>query len=132
MAAGEEQVRDVERHFGVRFPDDYRQFVMTRGSMDQYVPPADDYLMINPIEEIISLNDAGEIQSRFAGAVVIGSDGSRELLAYDFRREPPALVLLDITAPDWSSALHQAASLTEFLQRFPDRGWNWQTAAETG
>jgi hypothetical protein len=124
MAARDAQVEDVERYFGVRFPDDYRWFMSTQAGMSRLVPPANHYLAIDPIEEIISINDAAEIQERFPGAVVIGGDGSRELLTYDFRREPPTLVLLDITAEDWSDALYQASSLTELLQRFPDHGWS--------
>ncbi|HXA60911.1 MAG TPA: SMI1/KNR4 family protein [Streptosporangiaceae bacterium] len=126
MVASEAQVRDVEQHFGVRFPDDYRRFLATQGSMGRSVPPVNDCLMVDPVEKIIEINEAGEIQDRFPGAVVIGGDGSRELLTYDFRQEPPVLVLLDITAEDWSDALYQASSLTELLRQFPDRGWSWE------
>lgn len=94
--------------------------------MGRSVPPVNDCLMVDPVEKIIEINEAGEIQDRFPGAVVIGGDGSRELLTYDFRQEPPVLVLLDITAEDWSDALYQASSLTELLRQFPDRGWSWE------
>ena len=91
--------------------------------MDGLVPPADSYLSIHPIESVIGNNEAGGIQQRFPGALVIGGDGSREMLTYDFRQSPPPLLLLDITAPDWSSGIYQASSLTVFLAQFPDRGW---------
>jgi hypothetical protein len=94
--------------------------------MDQFVPPANDYLMIYPVARIVDVNEAGEIQDRFPRAVVIGSDGSRELLTYDFRQDPPTLVLLDITAEDWSRAVYQAPTLTELLREFPNRGWVWE------
>lgn len=115
----------AERHFGVRFPQDYRDFLATEGSMSRFVPPADDFLMITSVEELIPVNEAGEFQGRFPGGVVIGGDGGREFLTYDFRQEPPALVLLDVSAPDWSSAIHQAPSLTALLERFPRTGWNF-------
>lgn len=114
----------AERHFGVRLPQDYRDFLATEGSMSRFVPPADDFLMINPVEDLIPVNEAGEFQRNFPGAVVIGGDGSREFLTYDFRQEPPALVLLDFAAQDWSSAIHQATSLTALLKQFPHTGWN--------
>ena len=113
----------VEQHFGLRIPNDYRHFLLTRRSMDGLVPPADSYLSIHPIESVIGNNEAGGIQQRFPGALVIGGDGSREMLTYDFRQSPPPLLLLDITAPDWSSGIYQAPSLTVFLAQFPDRGW---------
>jgi hypothetical protein len=123
MAASEAQIVDVERHFGVQFPGDYRCFLLTRGAMKQFLPPANPFVEIGPVEEVIRLNEAGLIQERFPGAVAIGGDGSREMLIYDFRQDPPPLVLLDITAAGWSDAIHQAASLTALLQRLPERGW---------
>lgn len=123
MIANEAQIAEVEQHFGVRFPDDYRHFLLTRGSMGEFIPPIGSYLQIEPIDTIIGLNEAGGIQDRFEGAIVIGGDGSREMLTYDFRHDPPPLHLLDITAPDWSSGIYQARSLTEFLAQFPERGW---------
>jgi hypothetical protein len=53
----------------------------------------------------------------------MGSDGSREVLAYDFRKLQSPLVLLDITAQDWSDAVYQASSLTALLAQPPERGW---------
>jgi SMI1 / KNR4 family (SUKH-1) len=126
MGASEAQITKVERYFGVRFPDDYRRSLAAQGSIDQFVPPAGDYLTIYPIDQIIEINQAGSIPERFPGAVVIGGDGSREMLVYDFREDPPALVLLDITAEGWPAALYQAPSLTALLEQFPQRGWSFE------
>jgi hypothetical protein len=123
MGANQQDIAMVEQHFGLRLPDDYRGFLLTRGSMSEFVPPADHYLNIHPIESVIGNNEAGGIQERFPGALVIGGDRSREMLTYDFRQNPPPLLLLDITAPDWSSGFYQAPSLTAFFAQFPDRGW---------
>lgn len=125
MSSNESQITQVEQHFGVQFPPDYRYFLTTQGSMSQFVLPADDFLMINAISELIEVNDAGEFQERFPGSLVIGGDGSRELLTYDFGQDPPPLVLLDVSAPDWSSALHQASSFASFLEGFSRTGWKW-------
>jgi len=76
-----------------------------------------------PIDDVIPVNDACEIQRRFPGAIVIGSDGSREMLAYDFRQGQSPLVLLDITTQDWSDAVYQAISLTALPAQLPERGW---------
>ena len=37
MLASEEQIAEVERYFGVRFPNDYRHFLLTRGAMKKFV-----------------------------------------------------------------------------------------------
>jgi hypothetical protein len=70
MATGEAGIVEVERHLGVRFPDDYRRFLATRGSLAEFVPPAGDYLSIDPVDQVIGINQAGEIAERFPGAVV--------------------------------------------------------------
>ncbi|MFE5594227.1 hypothetical protein [Streptomyces sp. NPDC056549] len=83
--------------------------------------------MIDALAELTGINEAGEFQKRFPGAVVIGGDGSRELLVYDFRQDTPPLVTLDVSAEDWSSAIHQATSLSAFLEQFPETAWKWTT-----
>ncbi|WP_329274822.1 SMI1/KNR4 family protein [Streptomyces sp. NBC_00691] len=129
MGSSEDRIAQVEKHFGVRFPQDYRDFLGTTGSLRQFVPPADDFLVIDALEELIGANEAGEFQERFPGAVVIGGDGSRELLVYDFRQATPVLVTLDVSAEDWSSAIHQATSLSALLEDFPRTGWQWDETA---
>ncbi|MFJ2933037.1 SMI1/KNR4 family protein [Streptomyces sp. NPDC087219] len=125
MSSDDDRIAQVEHHFGVGFPQDYRDFLGTTGSLSRFVPPADDFLVIDALDELIGNNEAGEFQKRFPGAVVIGGDGSRELLVYDFRKDTPPLVTLDVSAEDWSSAIHQAPSLTAFLEGFARTGWNW-------
>ncbi|WP_435191442.1 SMI1/KNR4 family protein [Streptomyces sp. bgisy126] len=125
MSSNDDRIAQVEHHFGVRFPQDYRDFLGTTGSLSRFVPPADDFLVIDALDELIGNNEAGEFQKRFPGAVVIGGDGSRELLTYDFRQDPPPLVTLDVSAEDWSSAIHQATSLFALLENFSQSGWKW-------
>ncbi|MEU9713859.1 SMI1/KNR4 family protein [Streptomyces sp. NPDC047976] len=125
MSSNNDQIAQVEHHFGVRFPQDYRDFLGTTGSLSQFVPPADDFLVIDALVELIGINEAGGFQKRFPGAVVIGGDGSRELLAYDFRQGIPPLVTLDVSAENWSSAIYQAPSLSALLEQFPQTGWRW-------
>ena len=126
MAASESQIADVEHHFGLQLPADYRRFLLTQGTVGTFLPPSNAYVNVYPVEEVIGVNQAGFIQERFPEALVIGSDGSREMLTYDFRQDPPTLVLLDITAEDWSAAIYQASSLTSLLDQLPDSGWRFQ------
>jgi hypothetical protein len=128
MGSNNNEITQAEGHFGVRFPQDYRHFLATRGSMSQFVPPADDFLMIHDVAELIDVNEAGDFQQRFPGSLVIGGDGSREMLTYDFRQEPPPLLLIDVSAQDWSSAIPQAPSLSALLGHFADRGWEWDNS----
>jgi len=123
MPASEDEIAEIERHFRVRLLDDYRRFLLTMGRLGEAFPPANSYLSLCAIDEVIPVNEAGDIQKRFPGGLVIGGDGSREMLTYDFRHGRARLVLLDITAGEWSDAIHQASSLTELLAQFPEKGW---------
>ncbi|MFC5200361.1 SMI1/KNR4 family protein [Streptomyces kaempferi] len=128
MKSNDGAITQAERCFQVRLPGDYRHFLVTEGSMARFVPPADDFLMLHAADEVIEINEAGEFQDRFPGSVVIGGDGGRELLTYDFRQEPPPLLLLDVSAQDWSAAIQQAPSLAALLERFPETGWRWDVS----
>lgn len=72
MSSIDDRIVQVEHYFGVRFPLDYRDFLGTTGSLSQFVPPTDDFLVIDALDELIGINEAGEFQKRFPGAVVIG------------------------------------------------------------
>ncbi|MFF3949578.1 hypothetical protein ACFYYN_32880 [Streptomyces sp. NPDC001902] len=73
----------------------------------------------------MGLNEAVELAARLPGAVIIGGDGSRELLVYDGRQHP-SLYMVDVSAEGWSDAIHQAASITEFMARFAEQGRLWE------
>ena len=123
MPASEAKIAHVERHFGVRFPDDYRSFLLTRGGMSEFLSPAHAYVEIYAINEVIPINEAGFVQQRFPRAIVIGGNGSREMLTYDFRSAEtfagPARHHrrgLDGGAPPGAIIDRAAATL-------PERGW---------
>ncbi|MFD8421660.1 SMI1/KNR4 family protein [Streptomyces sp. NPDC059466] len=126
MRSSDDAITQAERRFQVRLPEDYRHFLVTDGTMARFVPPAGDFLVLHAAEELIEINEAGEFQDRFPGSVVIGGDGGRELLT--FRQGPSPLVLLDVSAQDWSSAIHQAPSFSAPLERFPETGWQWDAS----
>lgn len=120
--ANESEVQALETYAGTRLPHDYRDFLLTQGSMLEIFGEV-AVLDLFPVDQVIPVNEAGEIRSRFPGALVIGGDGSREMLTYDFRDGGANLVLLDITAEDWTAAFFQAPSLTALLEHLPTRGW---------
>ena len=120
--ATDAEVKTLENYVGARLPDDYRDFLLTQRSMEKFFGEV-AFLQLYPVDQIIPINEAGEIRSRFPGALVIGGDGSREMLTYDFRGDGANLVLLDITAEDWSAASFQATSLTALLKNLPTTGW---------
>ncbi|MFC8270079.1 hypothetical protein ACFUIZ_30825 [Streptomyces cinereoruber] len=85
--------------------------------------------MIDALDEFVGNDESGEFQKRFPGAVVVGGDGSRRLLAYDFREETPPLVTLDVSTEDWwevgrnqHHVVLTTAALAECVPESPSRG----------
>ncbi|MEV1321269.1 SMI1/KNR4 family protein [Micromonospora arborensis] len=69
---GEGVLAEVERALGVQFPSDYRAFIASRGGVDEFVPPAGDFLSIYAQGRLIEVNAAAEAAERFPGGVIIG------------------------------------------------------------
>jgi hypothetical protein len=46
MSSNDDQITQVARHFGVQFPEDSRDYLGATGSLSQFVPPADDFLVV--------------------------------------------------------------------------------------
>ena len=51
------------------------------------------------------------------GLVILGSDGSRGMLAADTRSDPAPVVLIDISAEGWQDAVPQAGNVAAFIER---------------
>lgn len=66
------------------------------------------------VEVLDARNKAG---AGLPGVLILGTDGSREILAADIRSETAPVVLIDITGEGWDDALPQVPSLAEFIEQ---------------
>jgi hypothetical protein len=109
------EIEAAERRLGpsVRLPDDHREWLMTMNGVEGWF--GDVFVMLYTLDEIVSVTEAAEAEERLPDFVAVGSDGSREIIAYDFRRSPPPLVMVDMVAESWADGLPQAPSLSEFM-----------------
>jgi len=55
--------------------------------------------------------------AKFPGLVILGSDGSRDMLAVDARRDPAPVVLIDISSAGWQDAVPQADNAAQFIEQ---------------
>ncbi|WP_346533845.1 SMI1/KNR4 family protein [Micromonospora sp. DPT] len=62
MQAGD-ALAEVERVLGVQFPVDYRAFIAGHGGLDEFVPPAGDFLSIYAPGRLIEMNEAADRQN---------------------------------------------------------------------
>jgi SMI1 / KNR4 family (SUKH-1) len=116
LGASDQELAAAEAVLGLFLPSDLRQALHSRNGSEQW--HGDIFLMMYGTPALIEVNQETD---RFPGFLVFGSDGSREMIGYDLRCSPPPVVMLDVTAEDWSEALLQADSLPDFLERL-ERG----------
>ncbi|WP_277213363.1 SMI1/KNR4 family protein [Isoptericola croceus] len=131
----EARIDAAQQVLGFDLPQDYRDFLLTQNGREWWTDSG-EFVQLYPLDILLELSETiatdGGLRTTHPGLVVIGGDGSREVLAYDTRRARPPLVLVDLTSNGWHEALFQANSLTEFLRDVEIRGWDFQTAYEVG
>lgn len=96
-------------------PADYLRVVKSSDGVEEMLPNA--YVVLWPLDEVVDVNvrDTYGLQQTFPGLLLIGGDGGGELLAFDMRDEPAAVVLVNAISSSWDEVAPQADSLSEFL-----------------
>lgn len=77
------------------------------------------YLVLWPLEEVVDINgsDAYGVLVSLPELLLIGSNGGGELLAFDRRNEPAAVVLVNAVCSSWDEVTPQADTLVDLLAR---------------
>jgi hypothetical protein len=117
---------DAERELGVSLPSDYRDFL--RGQDGYAASYGGAYVEIYSLAAMLAANrDLADLQrAACPGLVVFGSDGSREVLGWDYRTDPPPVVLVSITTESWADALPQAPDFGTLLTQLRATGsYRW-------
>jgi cell wall assembly regulator SMI1 len=113
--ATESTIEAAENRLRQRFPDDYRTFLESENGIAKWY--GDVYLSLYTIEQVVELNEIHEHLSYQPELIHIGSDGGGEAIAFDFRQVPPTVILVNLVSTDWSEAILQAGSFTEFMDQ---------------
>ena len=116
---------ELERELGVRLPAEYRNGFAARERVVVTGTKEGERIWLYPVPELSGINAAAELPGRLPGLIIIGTDGSREMLALDGREQPSAVVLVDIAFSGWEDAIWQAPDLATFLREFPRTGLRW-------
>jgi len=122
-----EEIAEAESVLLVRFPDDYRTFLLRENGRDW--DTGADNVRLYSLSQLVRVFETSEEyqRQRHPGLLYIGDDGSSEGLAYDTRPSNPPLVLVNYASPGWSSGLYQAPNFGAFLDNFASRGWDFET-----
>jgi hypothetical protein len=98
-------------------PASWRDYLQGQSWFSRGWLPSGCYLFLLAPGESLDAAKTWAPSASFPGLVILGTDGSRELLAADSRRAPPPVVLLDITSTSWHDALPQADTVAQFVEQ---------------
>ena len=113
--ATESTIEAAENRLSQRLPDDYRTFLKSKNGLEKWY--GDVYLSLYTIDQVVELNEIHGHLAHQPELIHIGSDGGGEAIAFDFRLDPPTVILVNLVSTDWSEAILQAESFTEFMNR---------------
>jgi len=115
---------EAEARLGRTLPRAYREFIEINGS-GPLPAPAGAYVELWAIGDVIELNEMREARDGPQEIVRFGGDGSREHLAFDYRTDPPRVVLLDVTAARDEVLIEQGSTFENFVSNARERGLNF-------
>jgi hypothetical protein len=100
----------VEQALGVRLTAHHRALLTAENGWERWY--GECFLMMFSTSGVI---ESTRLVERHPGFLAVASDGSREIIGLDMRRDTPPVVMIDITSSGWGDALLQAESLLEFM-----------------
>src|ERR671924_450707 len=115
VPATESAIEAAEERLRVRFPSDYRRYLLSENGNARWY--GDLYLVLHPLSSVVELTERHDHQDTFPGLVFIGGDGAGEAVGFDFRKEDPPVVLVNLVSAGWHAALYQAPSFTAFMEQ---------------
>jgi hypothetical protein len=105
----DEEFTQAEAALGCQFPAAWRGYLQGRSWLSRGWLDSGSYLrLLRPRESLNMLEAQEQAAESFPGLAVLGTDGSREMLAVD-TRDPAVtgVVLIDITSTGWADAIPQ-------------------------
>lgn len=96
-------------------PSDYCEFLRQSNGAEGFI--GDNYLIVFPVEEVESINQAASIERYAPGLTIFASDGGGKSYAFDRRKKPIVVVeFYDMDIGD-EEPMFLADSFTSFLAR---------------
>jgi hypothetical protein len=112
------ELESAERQLGVRFPEDYVDFMTAVGSGEGWI--GEVLLALWSPEELVDRNVGYRIDrvaEDLPGATLFGSDGGGEAFGFDHRKHPPKVVMAPFIVLSWQDTLIVAETFRGFLER---------------
>ena len=116
----------VEQTLGVQLIAKHRELLAVENGWQRWY--GECFLMMSSTNGVI---ESTQLVERHPGFLGFASDGSREIIGLDMRRDPQPVVMIDITSAGWQDAMFQADSLEDFMERLrTGEGLRWDVPYE--
>ncbi len=119
--APKDLIDSVEQKIGVKFPADYKKFLLMSNGVSGFVGKS--YLLIWALEEIVEINQQASVNEFAPGLILFGSDGGGMSYALDTR--DPIFSIVEV--PNIGMSLDEVkfcgSSLHEFLVYLLNKEW---------
>lgn len=109
-------VEETERQLGVKLPLEYVEFLKRLNGGEGFIGKS-AYVILWPVDEIVSMNQAYEVQKYAPGLLIFGSDGGGEAFGFDARSPECPVVQVPFVGMTWDLARPMGATFDEFLER---------------
>ena len=98
----------AEAALGLQFPGAWREYLQGQAWLSRGWMETGSYLTLLTPDQSLEMAEAWEPAARLhPGVMILGTNGSREMLVADSRDPRAPLVLVDITSDGWANALPQ-------------------------
>jgi hypothetical protein len=107
-------VLETESKLGVKFPSDYKEFIVQSNGAEGTV--GNVYLQLWAIDVLVELNDGYAVKEFADGLIIFGSDGGGTAYAFDTRFEKTTIVEVPFIGMDIDEITIRSDTFTGFLK----------------
>jgi len=109
-----ELIQDVEKNLGIKFPEDYIDFMLFSNGCEGSI--GENYIILWNTEDIIENNENYEVQTYAPNIVIFGSNGGGEAFGFDMRNKNIKYIMLPFMF-DYNDIIDQGYFLNDFFER---------------
>lgn len=113
--APEALINDVEKRFGVTFPESYREFLSVSNGGEGPVG-VNGYATLWKVDQLFDFNQSYEVEKYAQGLLLFGSDGGGEAFALDLAKAPVEFVSVPFVGMDRSLAQPLGNTFEAFIE----------------
>jgi hypothetical protein len=115
LPATEAAIQDLVSKSPYELPSDYLEFLRASNGWEGEISIDPGWLAMWKAEQVNEFNVGYEVPRWAPGFWGFGSNGGGEILAFDFRISPPAVVMLPMIGLDPEEVILISANFAEFL-----------------